>query len=322
MQRKAIQLSIVTILLALVLAVGLGHQSILDWWALRGYTVPGSVAALAGNDAMTATGRRLFYVNHPLIAGGSQFTGHCPAGSEKTVVLGCYVGNDGGIYIYQVTDARLNGVEQVTAAHEMLHAAYRRLSSHERAKVDAMLTDYYQHGLTDPRVQDTIAAYKKSEPNDVVNEMHSVFGTEIANLPAPLEAYYTQYFTNRSAVTAYTASYQAEFTDRQNKVTAYDAQLKTMKQQIDTNQAALDQQKAQLTRQAQQLDTERSGGQVAAYNAGVVTYNRAADAYNALLASTKDLIQQYNTTVDARNAVALEEQQLTQELSANALPVK
>jgi hypothetical protein len=320
MKRKAPQLITVTILLLVVVAIGLGRQSILDWWALRGYTAPANVAALGTQDTMTSKARHLLYVNHPVVASGKQFTGHCPAGSEKTVVLGCYVGNDAGIYVYQVTDARLNGVEQVTAAHEMLHAAYRRLSSGERTKVDAMLTDYYEHGLTDQRVKDTIAAYKKSEPHDVVNEMHSVFGTEIAELPAPLETYYRQYFANRAAVTGYTASYQAEFTDRQAKVAAYDTQLKTMKQQIDTDQAALDQQKSQLTRQAQQLDSERSGGQIGEYNAGVASYNHDVQTYNALLAATKDLIQQYNGIVDARNALALEEQQLTQELSANALP--
>lgn len=298
----------------------LERQSVLDWWHLRGYTAPVPVASLASDDTMTPEAQRLFYVNRPNITNTSAFTSHCPAGSEKTVVLGCYVGQDAGIYVYAVSDERLNGVEQVTAAHEMLHAAYRRLSSSERKRVDAMLTDYYEHSLTDERIKGTIEAYKTSEPNDVVNEMHSIFGTEVPNLPAPLEAYYRQYFTDRSKVTAYTASYQGEFTSRQTQVTAYDAQLQTLGKQIDANEAQLNQQKASLDQQNARLQSLRSSGQFAAYNSGVAAYNRAADTYNALLGQTKDMISQYNDIVGKRNAIALEERQLTQELTASSLP--
>lgn len=315
MRKRNVELGILAGLLILIGALIANQQAIRDWLKLHDYRAPASVSQLASEDTMTAEAQHLFYVNHPDITNGSAFSQHCPSGSEKTVVLGCYVGDDAGIYIYAVTDPRLSGVEQVTAAHEMLHAAYRRLSTTERNKVDAMLLDYYQHDLTDQRIKDTIAAYRKSEPHDVVNEMHSVFGTEIANLPAPLEQYYRQYFTDRARVTAYTAQYQAEFTSRQQAVAVYDTQLAGLKAQIDADQAQLDQRLSALNAQNQQLQTERSSGDVAAYNSGVAGYNASADAYNNLLATTKDLINQYNDIVTKRNAVALEEQQLVQALS-------
>lgn len=306
-----------------LLALGAGllwqRQNVLDWWRLRAYAAPAAVAQLAADDSMTTKAKHLFYVNRPVVTAGAAFTSHCPAGSEKTVVLGCYVGNDAGIYIYAVSDARLDGVEQVTAAHEMLHAAYRRLSHSERQKVDGMLTDYYQHGLTDQRIKDTIDAYKQSEPDDVVNEMHSVFGTEVPNLPPALEQYYAQYFTVRSKVTALTARYQGEFTSRQAQVAAYDTQLKTLSQQITANEAQLNQQKAMLQTQRNQLQAERSSGQAGAYNSDVASYNQAVRDYNVQLQATKALISQYNDIVDKRNAIALEEQQLSQALSASTL---
>jgi hypothetical protein len=320
MKTKQVQILLLVLLLGFTGTLLVERQAALDWLRLRGYTAPVTVAQLATDDTMTSSARHLFYVNHPDVTTGSDFTSHCPSGGEKTVVLGCYLGNDIGIYVYAVSDARLNGVEQVTAAHEMLHAAYRRLSHSERTKVDAMLMDYYEHGLTDQRVKDTVDAYKQSEPNDVVNEMHSIFGTEVADLPAPLEQYYQKYFTDRSKVTAYTASYQGEFTTRQDQVAAYDAQLKTMKQQISDSETQLNRDKAALDAQNTGLQNERSSGQIAAYNSGVAGYNRAVDAYNTLLAGTKDLISQYNSIVDKRNAVALEEQQLSKELSASSLP--
>ena len=218
-----------------------------------------------------------------------------------------------------MSDQRLDGVEQVTAAHEMLHAAYRRLSDSERQRVDAMLTDYYEHGLTDQRIKDTIAAYKQSEPNDVVNEMHSVFGTEVPNLPAPLESYYKQYFTNRQAVTSFTAKYEGEFTSRRDRVAQYDAQLTNLKQQIDAEEAQIDQQKTALDSQAAQLQSLRASGQIAEYNSRVGSYNQAVDAYNVLVQQTKQDINTYNDIVSQRNSLVLETQQLEQELSSSGV---
>lgn len=314
------QLGMLVVLIGVLAWVFTQQQALRDWWRLRGYTAPAAISTLASQDTMTPRAQRLFYVNRPVVDAGTTFTGHCPAGGEKTVVLGCYLGNDNGIYVYAVTDDRLDGVEQVTSAHEMLHAAYRRLSNQDRKSVDTMLTDYYLHDLTDQRVKDTIEAYKKSEPNDVVNEMHSVFGTEVANLPAPLERYYTRYFTDRSRVAAYTAAYQGEFTNRQKQVADYDTQLKSMDAQIKANQVQLTTQRASLDAQRAQLDSQQRSGQIAAYNSAVPAYNRAVNTYNVLLASTKNLINQYNDIVTKRNAIALEEQQLAQELSASSLP--
>jgi hypothetical protein len=318
--KKGTQVMVLVVVLAAVGATLLERQNILDWAHLYGYTAPTSVAHLAVDDTMTSKAQRMFYVNRPQVTGGTTFTSHCPAGGEKTVVLGCYLGNDRGIYVYAVTDSRLDGVEQVTAAHEMLHAAYRRLSNNDRKNVDAMLTDYYLHHLTDQRVKDTIESYKKSEPNDVVNEMHSVFGTEVANLPAPLEQYYKRYFTDRSRVTAYTAAYQGEFAGRQKQVADYDEQLKALDAQIKANEAQLATQHTNLTSQRAQLDSEQHSGQIAAYNSSVPAYNRAVNSYNALLSTTKSLISQYNDIVAQRNAIAVEEQQLAQELSSSSLP--
>lgn len=319
MKSKRLQIVLLVAVCAAIVALLFGRQAFADWLRLQGYTPPANVAAIVSQDTMTAKAQHLFYVNHPLISRGSDFTSHCPTGTEKTVVLGCYVGNDQGIYVYDVTDVRLDGVEQVTSAHEMLHAAYRRLSNNERKKVDALLVNYYKHDLTDQRIKDTIAAYEKSEPNDVVNEMHSIFGTEIAQLPAPLEAYYAQYFTKRAAVTDFTAKYQGEFTSRQNQVAAYDSQLKDLKSRIDSNRASLDSQRTSLEDQETRMNGYRASGQNAAYNSEVASYNQRVDAYNSLLATTKTLISQYNDIVNARNAVALEEQQLTKELSASSV---
>jgi hypothetical protein len=309
---------LILLLLVCVLGVGLLKiRSIEDWLALRNYQAPQPVASLATQDTMTSYARHIFYVNHPRVADKSSFATECPNdGGEKTIVLGCYHSNQAGIYVLSVNDPRLKGVEQVTAAHEMLHAAYDRLSSSERTRIDNMLLDYYNHDLHNQRIINTIAAYKKSEPHNVVNEMHSVFGTEIANLPSGLEQYYTRYFTNRQIITDYAAQYEAAFTLRQNQVNTDDIQLTSLKTQINSYETDLKSRYSQITTEQNQLSDLENSDPVS-YNSEVPAYNQLVNEYNSEAATLKGLVDQYNQIVATRNAVALEEDDLVNELNDN-----
>lgn len=303
-----------------VVSIGLWQaQRILDWWRLRGYTPPAAVSALADKTTMTAYGRHLFYVNRPQLLEGDAFNEKCRSEAEQSIVLGCYIGGDHGIFLFNVTDERLSGVVETTAAHEMLHAAYNRLSSRERRRVDAMLESYYKNGLKDERIKRTIDAYRQSEPRDVVNEMHSIFGTEIATLPSDLETYYQKYFVHRSTVTAMAARYQAEFTSRRDQAKAYDDQLAALKKTISANQEELKSQRSTIESEYARLQQLRTSEDAAVYNARVDAYNAKVNTYNALLNETQAKINAYNAIVEKRNALALETRELTQALSSQQI---
>jgi hypothetical protein len=299
------------------LAVGvLNLQNIADYVRLYNYQPPAQVEALASDTTMTPKARRLFYLNHPQIDERSAFNTACNQNGEETIVLGCYHSMDKGIYLYNVTDTRLKGVEQVTAAHEMLHAAYDRLSSNERKSLDAKLQNFYDTKVQDSRIRSTMAAYQKSEPRDIVNEMHSIFATEIGTLTPELEAYYSQYFVNRSQIAHYADSYQKEFTSRQDRVAAYDKQLTGLKTQVAQNTATLKARESDIASMQRQMDSDRSAGNVDAYNAKVSAYNTKIDQYNELVRSTQSNIAEYNRLVAERNSLALEVRELTQSISS------
>ncbi len=309
---------------ALIGFVLVNRQDVIDWWRLRQYQAPAPVAQLATEDTMTDFARKVFYVNSPEIQDKASFAKQCLKGGgkhEQTIVIGCYHSDQAGIFLMKVTDPRLNGVEQVTAAHEMLHGAYDRLNSSDRSKVDAMLMDYYRHELNDQRILDTIDAYKKSEPNDLVNEMHSIFATEIASLPSSLEQYYKRYFTNRAQVAAFAAQYQAEFTSRQTIVAQADIKLSDLKQQIDASEADLKTRQAIIDDQKITLNELKAAGDFRSYNAGVTSYNGLVSEYNVEVADLRSLISQYNALVASRNAVALEANQLSKELSNDTVTI-
>jgi hypothetical protein len=302
--KRVISYALALALLAVPVVAWAQRQQIWDWWQLRNYSPPSAVSTLADQDGMTEQARHIFYVNHPQIIGDVNSFRQVCNNSEQTIVLGCYHTPENGIAIYDVQDARLNGVEQVTAAHEMLHGAYERLSMSEKNRINGLLENYYQTGLHDQRIIDTINAYKTTEPDAVVNEMHSVFGTEVASLPQPLEDYYKNYFTNRSLVTTFAAGYEGEFNNRIDQIKSDDQKLAKMKQQIETEEQSLQNQSEQINSDRKHLEELRSSNQVGQYNAGIAGFNSEVASYNQGVKKLQSDITAYNSLVESRNSIA------------------
>ncbi len=291
------------------------RNGILDYLTLRNYQPPAAIQALATETTMTPSAEHLFFVNKPVLAEKKLFNQHCTDGSDQVATLGCYKGDRRGIYLYDVTDARLNGVEEVTAAHEMLHQAYDRLAPAEKQRVDGLLQTYYEQ-LTDPFILDQMETYKKTEPDQLVNEMHSIFGTQVRDLPAELETYYQQYFTDRSKIVGFYDQYQAEFTQRRKQIADYDAQLDSLKSQIDTHKASLKSRESQLSAERKKLDALLDENRVAEYNQAVPGFNDLVNAYRAEVSETNRVIAEFNDILDARNAIAVQEEELQKALDS------
>lgn len=314
-----ISLIVLAVLVGALILIWTQRQAVYDWFRLYNYQPNAAISALATDATMTDEARHMYYVNRPELKPRSTFSQFCKSQSEQTVVLGCYKSVQQGIYILQVDNQELAGIQQVTAAHEMLHAAYDRLSSDEKQRVNALLQDYYDNKLDDDAIKQTIDQYKQSEPDALVNEMHSIFGTQVDDLPPALETYYSQYFSNRQTVVSFYKSYEQAFTSRQKQVKQYDMQLSTWKKQIDELQSGLTSQQSALETQRSSLNSQRSSGNYETYNNSVDRYNTAVVAFNRDLASLKQLIVEYNALVQKRNSIAFEEEQLMQSLHAENL---
>jgi hypothetical protein len=211
----------------------------------------------------------------------------------------------------------LHGVEQVTAAHEMLHAAYERLSSGERRSVDEQLAAVWASGAVPPDIRERIDEYAESERLD---EMHSVFGTELSRLPAGLESYYTRYFDRRSAVTSFAAAYRAQFDGLEERIAAYETRLRTVKARIDSGHAALVAREAQVEADRRRLDALRSTSRTDEYNAGVPVFNAEVESHNLAVGRLRVDAAEYNRLVGERNAVAGILGELNRELDTRRAP--
>lgn len=303
------------LIILLAAAAWFNQDALFDAWRLRGYSPPAEVARLADTTTMTSGARRLFYVYRPLLEDKSSFNQHCN-NSEQTIVLGCYVEHQ-GIYLYNISDQRLNGVIEVTAAHELLHAAYDRLSAKERQRIDS-LTAQVAGTVSDERLKSTIENYRKKDPGVVPNELHSILATEVRDLPTDLEEYYAKYFADRKSIVDLADRYKQAFTERENQVKAIDEQLANLKTQIDALNTSLESQQKALQASYEDLQQKRRGNSVEAYNAAVPGYNQAVVAYNSDVNKQKQLVTQYNSLVEQRNTLATEENELIKALDSRS----
>lgn len=293
----------------------LNHQAIIDEWRLRSYDPPKEIVRLADRTTMNDDTRRLFYVNQPSIENKDTFRQTCQ-GTERTIVLGCYVPNR-GIFLLRVTDKRLNGIHEVTAAHEVLHAAYDRLSAGEKREVDR-LTESMLKKITDERILETVEQYKNGDAHSVPNELHSILGTEVRQLSPELEEHYSRYFDNRSKIVDYLDRYQEAFTSREERAEALLNQMNGIEEQISQADRQLQIMRADLNAQNQSLEAKRDSSDAEEFNQEVKQYNASVKEFNSQLNYRNDLARQYNELRDEYNALVVEEKELIKAIDSRA----
>ncbi|MEX0748683.1 MAG: hypothetical protein WD467_03800 [Candidatus Saccharimonadales bacterium] len=304
---------LVVTVLTLFLGLAWNHQAVVDWWFLRSYDPPQEVETLADSSYFSETGRRLFYLSDPAVNDKQEFNINCPI-FEKSYVLGCY--SQQRIYILEVERQELEGIMEVTAAHEMLHAAYDRLSTRERDRVVEQLEAAYAD-IDNDKLRSLIRSYEETGGESVrQNELHSIMATQVIELPNEIETYYGQYFSDRQAVAEIYAEYEGVFSelnrdiDRlQAEVTAVRDQLASLEDQIVTTRAEVD----GLNREMSRLEDE---GEIAAYNQLVPRQNAAVDRYNGYVDQYRGLVSRHNQLVDGLNRTVLLQKDLVNSLDS------
>ncbi len=299
-------------LLAWVLVVGLvalGAVMIYQPYLMRDLVVSSTyqptaevqqiLAKLDLNPAVTKT----VYASRPEVNNADQFNQNCQQREASVAILGCFANSQ--IFVYQVTDANLNGVMEATMAHEVLHAVYQRLPASEKERINGLLEENYRLNKN-PELDKRLELYAKIEPGERANELHSILGSEFKNLTPELETYYQQIFKQRQTVTGFYQQYASRFIDLNQQLDQIKSELTSLEQAIvsqrnnyeaeseslnadinDFNQRAnsgyFNSQK-DFEAQRQKL-LERSGyleGQFTAINQSIDQYNKLAADYNRL----------------------------------------
>lgn len=256
--RSIVGLLVTGLLLSASLYVILNRQFVLDTVHYWNFSPSTSVAEIKDKMQLSDNGGFIFYATRPSVENNQTFNDVCQRKEENVAVIGCYVNNR--IYIYDVTDTRLNGIKEVTSAHELLHAAYQRLSESDRINVDKLIEVEYNKLATDPSLADRMAFYSRTEPGERNNELHSIIGTEISAINSELERHYSKYFKNRKKVVDLYNSYNRAFTELTNKTNNLSVKIDKLSKKIDNRMILYNSEVSQLNRDIEQFNLKASEG--------------------------------------------------------------
>ena len=315
--------SLIVILVSAALALFLvaNRQAIIDQIAVWQYQPSTEITAFTDRTAMNDRGEFLFYASHPSLEGTQVFNNKCARVEQSSAILGCYDGRS--IYIYDVKNPKLDGIREVTAAHEMLHAAYQRLGDSDRAKVDKLVEAEYAKLSNNQEFAERMAFYARTEPGERDNELHSIIGTEVASISPELEQHYKAYFTDRSKVVALHTQYASVFYELQSRAQELSAELDRLADSIETASSRYNQATVQLNADIQSFNDRASSGgfssqsQFNSERAALVARVESLDAQRNAINSDRN---RYNNLREELIAIASESEALNRSIDSSLAP--
>ena len=301
--RSIIAFTLSVIVIGAAVWLFFNRQYAIDQAMVWSYQPTASIEALDEKVQFTNKGLFTFYATKPVVANSEEFNTKCPRQEAGSPILGCYTPDD-RIYVFDVTNEQLEGMKEVTAAHEMLHAVWMRTSDSEKQRLGELLDDAYEKNAT-PELRERMEYYKRTEPSAITNELHSILGTEVADLGSELDTYYAQYFKNRQLVLDLHANYDTIYKDLNNRAQVLFQEMDTLSDSIQSRSAKYDTDVTQLSSDIGDFNRRAGSGDfdtIAQFNrerAALVARSSQLEneraAINADIASYDVFYQEYET---------------------------
>ena len=278
-----------------------GHgQRLVDQLAVWDYQPSETIAGYVERSTMTARGEFLFYATAPVVEADETFDAICSNDEEGVGTLGCYLPATSAIHLYDITDERLDGMEDVIASHEMLHAAWARMSPDELAVISPLLEAQAKSMASDAAFTARMEFYARSEPGERLNELHSILGTEVAELDPRLEKHYAELFDDRQALVALHVASNQVFVDLEARAAALVAELDALAAGIESDYAAYTAGYDQLDADVSSFNSRADSGDFtssAQFNRERAALISRQDDLDALFASISERDTQYTAKV-------------------------
>ena len=294
-------------------------QLVVDYASVYDFTPDQKIKALVTDSGMSKKGEFHFYSSYPKITDAEEFNSACQRQEQSSPILGCYVSGNNRIFIYNVDNQDLKGIKEVTAAHEMLHVAYSRLSQRERDWLEPRLEAAYSR-LANDKLRTRMDYYAKAEPGEKLNELHSILPTEYADLGQELNDYYAKYFDNRQAAIKLYSDYSQVFYELEDEARGLESKLESDIKQInaDTSQYQADIQ--MFNQEVATFNQRASSG----YFKSQTEFNSARSelvartyAFEARKTALDQKIDEYNVNVDRLNQLGLKIDKLNKSIDSH-----
>ena len=295
------------ILLVVGVSVFLNREWLHDFYRGMIYQPSDEMAQIRNDLNLTDRGEFLFNAVRPELDGAAEFNSYCRDGESEIAVLGCYT--SGNIYVYNIVDKRLEGIRELTTAHELLHANYARMSESEKTELVADLTRVFDANRD--LLEGEINTYDVSQKQE---ELYVRAGTEVKDLPEVLEKHYAEIFEEQDKIVGYYNSYISVFKSLETEMKGLKAEMETIKTELDTKMEEYEQKVTQLNAKIADFNNcaETAGCFASEFEfygqrAELVTEQTAlVELYNEI----NELVEVYNTKVEAYNADVLQNEKL------------
>lgn len=306
------------IFIVLVIAGLIFHRQIIDQYKFLTYQPSSEIANLAERSGFSDSGKFYFYITSPQLETAEQFNEDCRRIEQASPILGCYNQGADTIHIFDINSQELDGIKEVTAAHEMLHAVFSRLSKSEIDRLATLLEAAYESHKT-PKLEERMAYYQRSQPGSKINELHSILGTEVEDLGAELEKHYAKYFANRQKVVGLFKAYNQKFDDIEREAEQLSSDLKQRIKVINSERAAYETDLASLNLAISDFNSRASSGEFTSQNEFQRIRNQLMNQMSHLRLRQSQIDQQiksYNQDVERLNNLGVKMQQLNQSLDS------
>ena len=304
----------------MIISVLLCAYAFQDEFKAGDYALTGDLSTITNSLKLTDRANLILRAAHPALQEKEDFNRNCNSHSQEIYVLGCYREDQDRLYVYNVNSSEIPGVREVTTAHEMLHAAYHRLLFWEKLDLKDQLQSVYDHLPADSDLRTSMQNY---HPDEFYDELHSRIGTEVKDLPAPLERYYQRYFTDRQLIVKFNEQYHNVFTELQRQTDRLKESIEAKKQSIENKTKEYQTQKQQLNEVISDFNSRAARGDFSSqsdFNTKRQFIVSRIDTLNREYDQLKQTIEELNSEIAKYNQSIYHNNELIDQINSNSIP--
>ena len=190
------------------------------------------VLDIVDKTKLTKEGIYRFYLSKPSISHTSEVLDHCKNKEDSYKVTGCYA--DKRIYVYDSQNSELDGMKEVTAVHELLHAVWANMDKSYKNRISDLVTSEYSSLKDKTNIKERMKFYNDLGSEEFTNELHSIIGTEYIVENQELLKHYNRYF-GYEAVKVLHSKYQSKIDENDKKAKELVGKLENLYKELDSD---------------------------------------------------------------------------------------
>lgn len=306
------------VLIVFLLFVIINRAWVHDLFRGLSYRPSSEMSRIRDELKLTDRGQFLFNASQPVLSGKGEFNANCRTeADEEIAVLGCYTSDN--IYVYDIDAKELDGIRELTTAHELLHAVWARMSDEERKALDSVLTETLEQNRDS--LEEELKSYDSSKKKE---ELYVRAGTEVKNLPAELEKHYKEIFKDQDLVVSYYEKYITVFREIEAEMSRLKGEMEGISAEINSKTVEYENRIIKLN--ADIAEFNNCANTEGCFQTQYLFYLRRNElvveqgALSSMYEEINNLVNEYNARVEKYNENVIKTEKLNGLINSNSKP--